>query len=81
MIKYYIHEKIILDDSKAHQTIFDTINKAEADVQAVLDLNIRTRGNSFQIFVIYMLISPFDNEKVDLLNIVKNNYVRELEKN
>jgi hypothetical protein len=31
--------------------------------------------------LIYLLISPYDNEKVDLLNIVKKNYGRELETN
>ena len=31
--------------------------------------------------MIYLLISPYDNEKVDLLNIVKKNYGRELETN
>jgi hypothetical protein len=30
---------MILDASKAHQTIYDTINKAEPDLQAELDLN------------------------------------------
>ena len=72
---------MILDASKAHQTIYDTINKAEPDLQAELDTNSQTRDNSFQSFVIYLLISPYDNEKVDLLNIVKNNYARELEQN
>lgn len=32
MIQYYIHEKMILDASKANQTIYDTINKAESDL-------------------------------------------------
>jgi hypothetical protein len=30
---------MILDASKAHQTIYDTINKAEPELQAELDLN------------------------------------------
>jgi multidrug efflux pump subunit AcrB len=72
---------MIFDASNAHQAIYDTINKAEPDLQAELDINSQTRDNSFQSFVIYLLISPYGNEKLDLLNIVKNNYVRELEKN
>jgi hypothetical protein len=58
-------KKIILDASKAHQKIFDTINKAEPDIQAELDINSQTSDNSFQSFVIYLLISPYVNEKVD----------------
>jgi hypothetical protein len=58
-------KKIILDASKAHQTIYDTINKAEPDIQAELDINSQTSYNSFQSFVIYLLISPYVNKKVD----------------
>jgi hypothetical protein len=58
-------KKIILDASKAHQTIFDTINKAEPDIQAEFDINSQTSDKSFQSFVIYLLISPYVNEKVD----------------
>ena len=31
MVRYYIHEKESLETSKAYQTIYDTINKAEGD--------------------------------------------------
>jgi len=31
--------------------------------------------------VIYLLISPYDNEKVELLNIIEKDYARDLEKN
>jgi hypothetical protein len=37
MIQYFVHEKMILDAGKAYQTIFDTINKAEADLQKQLN--------------------------------------------
>lgn len=37
MIKYYVHEKMILDVAKAYQTIFDTINKAEPELLKELD--------------------------------------------
>lgn len=36
---------------------------------------------AFQNFVIYMLISPYEKEKVDMLNILQKNYARELESN
>jgi len=38
------------------------------------------RTESFRNFVLYLLISPHSEEKVDLLNIVESLYPRELEK-
>ena len=70
MIQYYIHEKMILDASKSYQTIYDTINKAEPELQNELDSSSALRDSSFQSFVIYLIIGPYDNEKVDLLNIL-----------
>jgi hypothetical protein len=32
MVRYYVHEKMILDTAKAYQTIYDTYNKASADL-------------------------------------------------
>lgn len=32
MVKYYVHEKMIIECAKAYQTIFDTINKAEPEL-------------------------------------------------
>ena len=32
MIRYYVHEKMILDVCKSYQLIYDTINKAEGDL-------------------------------------------------
>lgn len=37
MIQYYIHEKMVLEAGKAYQTIFDTINKAEAELKTELN--------------------------------------------
>ena len=36
---------------------------------------------AFQNFVIFLLISPYENEKVDMLHIMEKDYPRELEKN
>jgi hypothetical protein len=59
--------------------------KKASDEDEVLYKNLDNDGNlkinSFINFLIYLLISPYDNEKVDLLNIVKKNYGRELETN
>lgn len=47
MIQYFVHEKMILDASKAYQTIYDTINKAEPELQNELDSNFNIRDSSF----------------------------------
>jgi len=84
MIQYYIHEKMLLDAAKSYQIIFDTIKKASDELAA--DLNKVGGFNNlkqlaFQNFVIYLLISAYDNEKVDMLNIIEKNYARDLEEN
>ena len=81
MIEYYVHEKMILDAAKAYQTIFDAINKAEGDLATELNIDGTLKATAFQNFVIYMLLSPYDNEKVDMLNIIEARYVRDLEEN
>lgn len=81
MIQYYVHEKMILDCAKAYQTMFDTINKAEPDLAKELDEDDTLKNKFFQNFVIYLLISAYDNEKVDLMHILESLYARDLEKN
>ena len=81
MIQYYVHEKMILDAAKAYQTIFDTVHKADEELAKQLDADGQQKIRSFQNFVIYLLISPYDNEKVELLNILEKQYVRDLENN
>ena len=81
MVKYYIHEKETLEASKAYQTIYDTINKTPVEEdKPQLDPSGQQKKDSFRNFVVYLLISPYTNEKVDLLNIVEAMYPRELEK-
>lgn len=83
MVKYYIHEKEMLQASKAYQTIFNTFKSAQESGTAELKMQLDPDGSesklSFQNFVLYLLIAPYDNEKVDLLNTVENDYARELE--
>jgi len=79
MIQYYIHEKMILEAAKAYQTIFDSIHGADEETAKTLDMELKDRA--FQNFVIFLLISAYDNEKVDLLNIIEKKYARDLEKN
>lgn len=81
LVRYYIQEKDMLNTSKSYQTIYDTLNKATSDPVLInaLDQNGSERLVNFQNFVIYLLISPYTNEKIDLLNIVEAMYPRELE--
>ena len=78
MIRYYVHEKMIMDVCKSYQTIYDTINKADDELAKDLDQG-NLKKNSFDCFLIYLLISPYDKEKVDLMNTTKANYARGLE--
>jgi len=61
--------------------MFDTINKAEPDLAKELDEDDTLKNKFFQNFVIYLLISAYDNEKVDLMHILESLYARDLEKN
>ena len=79
LLKYFIHEKMTLDTAKAYQTIYDTYNKSDAELN--LDPTGELKNTSFQNFIIYLMIAPYDNEKVDLLNIVNSLYTRELDSN
>lgn len=81
MVQYFVHEGMTLDSAKAYQTIFDTINSANDELQRTLDSDGSKKTEAFQNFVIYLLIAPYDNEKVDMLNYVQKNYARELEAN
>ena len=81
MVQYHVHEKMIIEAAKDFQTIFDTINKAEEEQAKELNTDGTLRATAFQNFVIYMLISPYDNEKVDMMNIIEKNYARDLEEN
>jgi hypothetical protein len=69
LVRYYVHEKDLLSASKAYQTIYDTLNKASGDVAIIstLDASGADRKSSFQNFILYLLISNFSSEKVDLL--------------
>ena len=79
LLKYFIHEKMTLDTAKVYQTIYDTYNKSDAELN--LDPTGELKNTSFQNFIIYLMIAPYDNEKVDLLNIVNSLYTRELDSN
>jgi hypothetical protein len=61
-----------------------TLNKAKestatAEMKMKLDPTGEETKTAFQNFVLYLLISPYDTEKVELLNKVEADYARELE--
>lgn len=81
LVRYYVHEKDLLNACKSYQTIYDALHAATSDAALIeaLDASGADRKNSFANFVIYLLVSTYSNEKVDLLNKVESNYARELE--
>jgi 26S proteasome regulatory subunit N5 len=66
MVQYYIHERMTLDTAKSYQIIYDTFAANPEE----LDPNGNERSHSFKNFLIYLLLSSYSNEKVDLMNIV-----------
>ena len=81
MVRYWVHEKNLFEVARASQTIFDTYKKVSADkeLNEKIDPTGEHKSHAFRNFVTYLLICPYTNEKVDLLNIVESMYPRELE--
>jgi hypothetical protein len=79
MVRYFVHEKMILDTAKAYQTIYDTYHKSNPDLN--LDQTGDHKNIAFQNFILYLMVAPYTNEKVDLLNIAESLYARELDAN
>ena len=79
MVRYFIHEKEMLEASKAYQTIYDTINKATPELTKELDPTGGERKLAFQNFVLFLMLTPFTAEKVELMAKVDAMYPRELE--
>uniref|UniRef100_A0A7S3JDW6 PCI domain-containing protein n=1 Tax=Euplotes harpa TaxID=151035 RepID=A0A7S3JDW6_9SPIT len=79
VIEYYNHEKDNLEVAKCYQTIYDTMVKAEEDKETELQFPEGEKRRNFENFVVTLMITPYSNEQVDLLNIVNSRYARELE--
>jgi len=79
MIQYYIQEKDVLDVAKSYQIIFDTLKAADEELYKTLDPQGDKKGAAFRNFVLYLLVSTYGNEKVDLLNKVEAMYTRDLD--
>jgi len=79
IIEYYNHEKDNLEVAKCYQTLYDTmVATEEAKVEGV-EITEQQKRSSFENFVLYLMITSYSNEQVDLLNIVNTKYSRELE--
>lgn len=80
MIFYYVHEKMTMECAQAYQTIYDTIMAAkEGEERQKLDPSGQFSKDCFNNFLIYLIITPHDKAKVDLLKTVQTKYARELE--
>lgn len=59
MVLYFIHEKMFLDTAKSFQTILDTFTSIKD-----LDENQKEqRRHAFDNFVIFLMVSPYGNER------------------
>lgn len=81
LVRYHVHEKDLLAAAQAYQTIYDSLHKASTDPALIdaMDKSGADRKSSFQNFVLYLLVSTYTNEKVDLLHKVEATYARELD--
>ena len=75
MTLYYIHEKMTLDAAKAFLTMYDTMAALEGEWT-----DETKKMDSFNNFVIFLLLSKHEKEKEELLKVVKDKYAREFEK-
>jgi 26S proteasome regulatory subunit N5 len=81
IVEFYNHEKDYLEVARCYQTIYNTMTEAEENKECELVFSKEEKNRNFENFVIYLMITPYSNEQVDLLNIVNTRYMRELEAN
>jgi len=79
IIQFHNHEKDDLEVAKCYQTIYDTMKKAEENKELGLEFPEEEKRRTFENFTVTLMISPYSNEQVNLLNIVSKTYNRELE--
>ena len=76
LVKYFVHEKRPLDAAKSSQTILDTyIENEELDTSSGKAL----KRTSFENFGFFLLVSPFGDERQELLKVLTEKYARELD--
>jgi 26S proteasome regulatory subunit N5 len=79
LLKYYIHEKELMEAAKAYQVIFETYAKGDDDLRARLDPSGNLKRTAFKNYILYLLIAPYTDDKVAMLKAVEDNYPREFE--
>jgi len=79
LVKYYINEKEIMDVARSYQTIFETYSKAEEALRATLDPTGELKAKAFQNYIIYLMIAPYSDDKINLLKEIETTYPREFE--
>eukprot|EP00829_Urostomides_striatus_P007275 TRINITY_DN1803_c0_g1_i1.p2 TRINITY_DN1803_c0_g1~~TRINITY_DN1803_c0_g1_i1.p2 ORF type:complete len:343 (+),score=66.12 TRINITY_DN1803_c0_g1_i1:102-1130(+) len=76
MILYYLHESMYLEIALAYKTIYDCLRD-----NAPIEEKLKIKQVAFENFVWFLLLAPYTNHKIDLLQIANNFYKRELEAN
>ena len=68
-----------MDVANAYYTIFETYSKADDALRATLDPTGELKTKAFQNYIIYLLIAPYSDDKVNLLKAIESTYPREFE--
>eukprot|EP01022_Parablepharisma_sp_SALTPOND_P033427 TRINITY_DN88700_c1_g1_i1.p1 TRINITY_DN88700_c1_g1~~TRINITY_DN88700_c1_g1_i1.p1 ORF type:complete len:307 (-),score=65.16 TRINITY_DN88700_c1_g1_i1:86-1006(-) len=76
MILYYVHEKAHMNVARAFKAIYDTLKEG-----SVSEDKMRMKKSAFENYVLFLMLAPYSNEKVDFLNITQKFYKKELEAN
>lgn len=58
MVRYYVHEKEIMEVAKCYETIFETIHGANEETKPKLDASGEAGKAAFRNWILYLLLSP-----------------------
>lgn len=76
MILYYLHEGLFMEIAQSYKTIYDTL-AANKELEEKLKIKLKAYEN----FVWFLLISPYTNQKIDMLQNTKKFDIKQLEAN
>jgi len=76
MTHYYLHEKLHLEISKAYKEMYDTLRD-----NISLEEKLLLKKIAFENYILYLLLSPYFMDEVNLLNIANVYYRKDLEIN
>lgn len=74
VIQYYLHEKMYQEVANSFKVLYDTL-RDHADMEEKYKL----KQTAFCNYILFLLLSPYSNQKVDFLNISERFYKKELE--